>query len=132
MCVCPPLPFYHSGVPVEDLLETKNKRQQQEKHLFAILKRRYGKTVDYRGPTPGKHNCVDDSSPMHFPQRKKSCEEKDDFRLAKGMQKSLHSLPFHFNLDEFEQNINDGYSHDNESPTHNNYEVTQIMKKHKT
>ena len=74
---------------------------------------------------------------MHSPQRKKTREEDDDFQLAKGMQESLDSLPFHFNLDEYEQNITDGvtdgvtdgYLHDNESPAHNNYEVTQNMKK---
>ena len=76
--------------------------------------------------------CDDDSSPIHSPYRKKCREEEDDHQLAIGMQKSLDSLPFNFNLDEFEQNtscgIADGYLHDSKRQEDNNY-VTQNTKK---
>ena len=76
--------------------------------------------------------CDDDSSPIHSLHGKQSREKEDDRQLAIGMQKSLDSLPFNFNLDEFEQNtacgIADGYLHDSKRQEDNNY-VTQNMKK---
>ena len=121
---------------IEDFLETKEPAAATGK---TSVRNPYKKLWQDRGISwpHGETKCADDSSPMHSPQRKKSREEDDDFQLAKGMQKSLDSLPFHFNLDEYEQNITDGvtdgvtdgYLHDNESSAHNNYEVTQNMKK---
>ena len=83
------------------------------------------------GPHNTETKCDDDSSPIHYSHRKK-CREEDDRQLAIGMQKSLDSLPFNFNLDEFEQNtacgIADGYLHESKRQEDNNY-VTQNMKK---
>ncbi len=42
--------------------------------------------------------------------------EENDFHLAMAMQESLDSLPNNFNLENFEQNTTDDYSHNIKGP----------------